>query len=503
MPNLPVSVFTAEVEEDGPVAWWRLGNPAVVTTGVDLIGGRHLTYTDNPRGGQSLVFGDRNESTSFDHPDSGSGNVAEATTTMPFTAYPFTFEAVFRSAKSVDNTVRFLMQIGNGTHFVDIYIADTASGGAGELQTLMTADAYATASFFGTSGVRVDDKSIHHVVLSFRASDDVECWIDGVFTALGGSTATVALPGGTVHIALGNISAVYPGAGEFGLDGELQDVVLYDYILSDSRIAAHASAASAPWAGDTTGERIGRILDLLGWPSADRDIDTGESTLQAAELNMSGLDHMQLAAETEYGEFFAGADGAARFISRHAKWKPPYNTPIGTLSDDGADVGYSALRFTYGTDLVRNRVTISNKDGLTYTANSTASQDSYQVRAFSKMNLIGDTDSDVVGYANYLVSEYDEPLLQAEGVTVLPQRDPATYFPIVLAADLVYQVNVERTPQGVGSAIDQSYTIEGISHHITPKFWRTEFRLSPADSPGVLILDSTSQGRLDTNVLGF
>jgi hypothetical protein len=73
----------------------------------------------------------------------------------------------------------------------------------------------------------------------------------------------------------------------------------------------------------------------------------------------------------------------------------------------------------------------------------------------------------------------------------------------VLAADLVYQVNVERTPQAVGTAIDLNYTIEGVSHKITPQFWRTDLQLSPADTPGAWIWDSTSQGIWDTNTWGF
>src|SRR5581483_10642963 len=153
----------------------------------------------------------------------------------------------------------------------------------------------------------------------------------------------------------------------------------------------------------------------------------------------------------------------------------------------------------YDDQLIRNRVTIGYENGAVFTANSTSSQDDFYIQSYAKTSLIGDHDSEAVDYANYILGRYDDPLLRVEGISITPQRDPDTMWPAVLSADLVYQVNVERTPQGVGSAIDIDYTIEGISHRIEPKFWRTELQLSPADTPGAFILDSTSQGILDTN----
>jgi hypothetical protein len=323
-------------------------------------------------------------------------------------------------------------------------------------------------------------------------------YVDGVDVTSGSPSLAITpfvSPSGRNFVGHGLTATVSYGAYQFA--------AFYDRALTPAEITEHAAAFIAPWNGDTSGARIERLADEIGWPAADRDIDTGESTLQSADIAGSANGHAQLVRDTEYGEFFFLGNGSVRFISRQNKWKPPYNTPIFVLSDDGADLGYAALKFNYDDQLIRNRVTVGYDGGRTYTANSTGSQDDFYIQGHSLTGLIGDVDSEAVDYAHYIAGRYDEPLLRVEGVSITPQRDPVTMWSAALSADLVYQVNVERTPQSVGTAIDLGYVIEGVRHHIEPKLWRTDLQLSPADTPGAFILDSTSQGILDQNALGW
>jgi hypothetical protein len=283
--------------------------------------------------------------------------------------------------------------------------------------------------------------------------------------------------------------------------GTIDEVAIYDYALTDVRIAAHADAFSAPWDGDTSGERIERLLDLIGWPDADRDVDTGDSTLDSANLNMSALAHAQLVTDSEYGELWITPDGLVKFLSRTNKLT--LGTPEATFSDDGADTGYTQLGADYSDQQIRNRVTIARAAGLSFTANSTGSQDQFFIQSYSKTGLVHDSDIQSRDQANYIMNVYDQPLFRFDDLTVRPQKTPATWFPVVLGLDLVDRVNVERTPQDVGTAIDSNFVIEGVRHTIRPKLWETTYYVSPADTPGAFILDSTSQGILDTNRLGF
>jgi len=72
-------------------------------------------------------------------------------------------------------------------------------------------------------------------------------------------------------------------------------------------------------AGETTGSRINKLLDLASWPAVARKIDTGDSTVQAdpATANRNMLDEIQLVGDkTEFGGVFADNDGDIYFFSR-------------------------------------------------------------------------------------------------------------------------------------------------------------------------------------------
>lgn len=496
--DLP-GVYAEEVRQDNPTTWFRLNEAATSTTLVDAAGSQ-ITVTEfgtgATLGATGLLFGDTDTALSQTDTTSGfSGNGPFVTVTS---SGALTLEAVFSTTTTTESTICSVGDGGEGMRF-RLYISAAGIPGFIVGRTL---NGNTQTTNVDSGATTANDGEPHHVVGVYD-NGTMYFYLDGV--QFGPGLPAVTTIGNGQEFCVGNIAHgfVSPAAHAQGLVGTVDEVALYMTALSDTRIDAHAAAVLAPWNGDTTGARIVRLADAIGWSAADRNIDTGESTLQSANLNATALAHAQLVRNTEFGEFFFLPNGSVRFISRHNKWLPPYNDPLFVLSDDNADLGYGRLKFNYDDQLIRNRVTVSYENGVSFTANSTSSQEDFLIQGYSQTGLIGDVDSEAVDYANYVLGRYDEPLLRVQGVSITPQADPDTMFPAVLSADLVYQVNVERTPQDVGTAIDIDYTIEGVAHHIEPKFWRTELQLSPADTPGAFILDSTSQGILDTNTLGF
>lgn len=472
----PSSVYAQEVLVDNPAHWWRMGDRVGSTVAIDHV----LRPANGNFSGQTATFGvaglnDLDAVTACKTVGLGGFDVpAVASLGSEHTA--FTIETLVVSHGT-----------GISTGTARVYFQDTTPGVSLSLLHSGLGNVFAWEGL--TSTTTHDVEEVFHVVGVYD-NGTASLYINGVLEATGAADGTTA---GDFIIAR--------SAPTHSIT--TQEIAVYHTALSAERIAAHYDATIAPWNGDTTGERIERFLDAIGWPAADRDVDAGESTLQTATFGSSPLADAQVAADTEYGELFILPNGSVRFIGRHNKWLPPYNDPQVTLSDDGSDIGYGRLRFNYDDQLIRNRVTIGYENGTSYTANSTSSQDDFLIKSYGLSGLPGDVDTEGVDYAHYVLGRYDQPLLRVEGISITPQKDPDVMWPAVLAADLVYQVNVERTPQGVGTAIDQDYTIEGVSHHIEPKFWRTNLQLSPADTPGAWIWDSTSQGIWDTNVWGF
>ena len=64
--------------------------------------------------------------------------------------------------------------------------------------------------------------------------------------------------------------------------------------------------------------RVTRVLNLIGWRSADRSIETGSSTLGTAAgvQGRSALDHLLAVEQTEQGRVFVSGDGKVTFYGR-------------------------------------------------------------------------------------------------------------------------------------------------------------------------------------------
>lgn len=488
------SVYLATIRDAAPKAWWILSEGVNATNIVDYSGNGYTL--DNVEGTPtfgtaSLAVGEQGTSVTFTTNDDTLYRESE----FIVTTGPLTYEIVYKHTTGAQHGRMMGMVSNDGQS--NAYFNTQSDG---ELDGFIGNGGSVAIPL--ATGASVVDGNTHHIVMVWNDDGTIKFYIDGIDRTSGSPSLAVTAftsPSGRNFIGRG-----LPTGSAVVSQGAHQFAAFYDRALTPDEITAHNEALTAPWNGDTTGERIENVADEIGWPTSDRDIDTGESTLQSAEVGgQTALAHAQLVAKTEFGEFFFTPDGKVRFVGRHDKWLPPYNDPLFTLSDDGSDVSYGRLKFNFDDQLIRNRVAVGYDNGRTFTANSTSSQDDFLIQSFSQTGLIGDVDSEAVDYANYVLSRYDEPLLRVQGITITPQRNPATHFPNVLAADLVFQVNVERTPQSIGSAIDIDYTIEGVSHHIEPKFWRTDLQLSPADTPGAFILDSTSQGILDVNALGW
>src|SRR5262245_49681091 len=69
-------------------------------------------------------------------------------------------------------------------------------------------------------------------------------------------------------------------------------------------------------ANELTGARVSRVLDSASWPTADRVIGAGNTTLQYTTMEGEALSALQLVSDTEVGEFYIAAAGRATFRGR-------------------------------------------------------------------------------------------------------------------------------------------------------------------------------------------
>ncbi len=129
-----------------------------------------------------------------------------------------------------------------------------------------------------------------------------------VLTA-GNFTATI--PTGFSGLAISGTSAVVTGSPQ-ALSAGANTVTVTGTGSITIKVCRYAQEKS--------GTRIGHVLDDLGWPAADRDIDTGQSDMIASgNFDDLGVSHLRAVQEAEQGILFVAADGKMTFKDRHAR----------------------------------------------------------------------------------------------------------------------------------------------------------------------------------------
>ena len=332
----------------------------------------------------------------------------------------------------------------------------------------------------------------------FTASHDsgMQIYRNGVLFAGPYLAGTLDMPG-----ILPPAPRVGQGHDAFANGSYLARVALYDRVLPADQVYDRHRSIAANVPVETTTLRIGRVLDILGWPSARRDLDGGAATLAAGAPNEQMLSYLQKVNNSEVGRLFMGANGDVRFIGRDASILPPYTTNLATFGDDaaGAELPYSDLIINYDDAQTWNEIRMQRDGGRLQIARDAVLQTTDLVRTFTDTTLMHSTDAQTLSAAQYRLSQYSEPRLRIEQLTISPQRQPDALWPQALGRDIGDRVTIIRRPQGVGAAISHQCTIEGIAHEFdVTSSWRTTYNLSRADLTSYWVLGLAGFSELDT-----
>lgn len=477
------------VRADSPIGWWRLGDdPATSTLCADASGnGSDGRYLGGPTRVESIVDGTTDGAIDFD----GVNDRVVIATDAGLTNDVYSIEAWFTTSATPGGSGSIIWgqgSLGSGGYSLGWYLSVAPTGvltGSGPVGTSV-----------------INDGAIHHAVLT---SDGVNSrlYVDGVLE----DTDVTATITGRDWIRIGSPPVILPGS-RTRFEGVIDEVAIYDYALTADQVAAHYNAGADIWAGDTTGERIDRALTLAGWPAADRDIDTGRSTMGAYTAGESNILAVAQEAETtEGGALWQAPDGKVTFRDRHAPIQD-YNATVSqaVFTDDSTATNpnhYTALDLAYDDTLIVNEAEVAWVDG-TETSRDEASIDAY-TRQATRIDTALPTAPEARDRGDWLLARYAQPAVRPTRLVLRPAGDQRLWRHC-LARRIGDRVTVRRKPQNTGDPIEFDATIESIGHRIGDgiNIWETEFGLSPtAIDLGWLILDDTAEGLLDTGRLAF
>ena len=251
-------------------------------------------------------------------------------------------------------------------------------------------------------------------------------------------------------------------------------------------------------AGQLTGARINALLDVSDYPLSQRQIDTGDSPLQADPgTSRNLLEAIQLVESSEFGGFFFQKTGTATFYSRDTVSKKADVTPY-NFSDTGSGIGFAEIDFAYDDQLIVNDVTVTRAGGVAQNVQNSDSINTYFIHSGQRSGILVETDEEAYNQAVMLLQARANATLRIDSMTLnLFDTNAAANDRInaALGMEIFSLLNITKQMPG-GSTVTRELFCQGVSHDITPRSWNTKvFTSEPLIQ--ALILDSTTQGTLD------
>jgi hypothetical protein len=248
-------------------------------------------------------------------------------------------------------------------------------------------------------------------------------------------------------------------------------------------------------AGQLSGARIENLLDLVDWPSAQRDINAGDSTLQADPgTSRNLLEAVQTVENSEFGGFFIDAEGNATFYSRTTVSQYADSTPT-NFSDDGTAIGYQEIDIAFDDTLIVNNVSVTRLNGTSQIVSDQTSIDNFFLHSGKREGILVQTDAESLNQATMILQSRKDALVRIDSMTLnLVDEDEQARNIAGLQLELFDLVNVTKTMPGATS-ITRELFVQGLQHDIT----KTRFTTKVLTSEPIIqafILDSSTQGVL-------
>ena len=259
------------------------------------------------------------------------------------------------------------------------------------------------------------------------------------------------------------------------------------------------SAITGTAAGDTTGTRIGRLLNVANWPTSQRALDTGSSTVQVdpGTANRSMLDAIQTVADkSEFGAFFVDRKGTATFISRQTLGQKAAN-PATIYSDDGTQISYQGIELTHDDVLIVNDVTVQRLGGTAQQVTDATSITTYYQHSGIRSNILVQTDAEALSQAQMLLASRKDAVLHISSFN-LNLFDPSATTRIVagLTSEIFDVIQVTKTMPG-STSITKTLFVQGVQHDMTKRSFDTKL-LTAEPIIQSFILNSSIAGVLDS-----
>jgi hypothetical protein len=255
-------------------------------------------------------------------------------------------------------------------------------------------------------------------------------------------------------------------------------------------------------AGQLSGARVEALLNATDWPSGLRDIDTGQSTLQADPgTARTALQALRTVEDSEFGGIFLDGEGRVTFIDRD-QLTTSLATPLYDFADDGTGIAFQNAVTAYDDTLIVNDVTVTRLGGSPQNVFSQDSIDTYFIHSGVRDGVLVQTDAEALDQASMLLSTRKDTETRIDSIQLnLEDGNDINRCTAGLAMELLDCVKVKKLMPG-NTSIEQTLLVQGLWHDFNNRKMTTTVYTGESLITG-FVLDSLSLGILDTSVLGY
>ena len=248
--------------------------------------------------------------------------------------------------------------------------------------------------------------------------------------------------------------------------------------IADAQAPALAAAANA----ETAATRVGRMLDIAGWPSGASRSLTGSVGMLAPVQNSSCMAMIYQAVDSIAGRFYISRNNVATLVPLSNKFSRPTQL-LFTDTSASNTVGYMELFTNPGTYYVVNQAIVNRGNAnKQYTSTYNPSVSSYGI-AKKTFDAPVATDSNAQNLALYESRKLASPLTYVERIdfNALALGDYGALYPDFLATELGDQISVVR------SGTQYNLVVEGMAFSIVQNNWMMSYTTSAINPYSITI----------------
>lgn len=255
-------------------------------------------------------------------------------------------------------------------------------------------------------------------------------------------------------------------------------------------------------AGQLSGARINALLDSENYPQSLRDIDAGDTTLQADPgTSRKLLEALRTVEDSELGGFYIDAEGRATFISRTNITKSLGSVAY-TFADNGTGIAFQAAAVNFDADILLNDVTVKREGGTAQNVFNQSSIDTYFTHSGSRTGVLVEDDVTALNMAKSILATRSDVELRIDSIQLnLENGDDTARCIAGLNIELLNAIKVTKLMPGNSSAT-QTLLVQGINHDFTDRTTVTTIFTGESLVTG-FILNNATQGIIGTNVLSY